>query len=364
MSLRYLLSFDIHVGPKFRLRWRPNRVAHLFQVLHAGLVEFEVVELRVRRNHLDGGVLFHLLPLLRLNQQLHQMVLVQNLLVSFGVSDLHEIHSFDGVVLEKVQKIVDHIDLIFASVVHDLGQYALLVLICLFGVFLFLRALSVRIEASVNFGLYVRVHLVVFVGLVPDVIIVAVETLCNFPNGLAVFVEKLSFFGIKLLSRPPFATIKWVQKVLGVEKQLGIVSNFFLILRAFLEWVNEFVAAHELLLLHITELVVLKPLLQFLLDIQFHRFPRQNPLLKCLFLLIQVLPFPLRVQIQQSHGVLHKFALDFLIKHAFCRQTRSMVHLDEPRLEICVHHDIEAQYLKTELIFDIVRLTTAIQVPQ
>jgi len=148
------------------------------------------------------------------------MVLIQDLLISFGISNLHIIHSFNGIVLEEVQKIVYNINFIFPVIVHYLGQNIISRFRGLFlRLILFFWTWCVGVEASVNFWLYMGVDLVVFIGFVPNVIIIArTFVLSNFPNRLPVFVKQLTFFAVELLCSPPFTTIKWVQKILSIKK--------------------------------------------------------------------------------------------------------------------------------------------------
>ena len=41
-----------------------------------------------------------------------------------------------------------------------------------------------------------------------------------------------------------------------------------------------------------------------------------------------------------------------------------MVHLDQPRLQLCVKHDVEAQDLEAKLILHIFWLTASIEMPK
>ena len=83
-----------------------------------------------------------------------------------------------------------------------------------------------------TFDLYMGVDLIIiiiFVGFVPDVIIIAVQTLSNFPNWLPVFVKQLTLFAIELLrSSPSFTTIKGTGP--GNPKHNGVASHSFLYL--------------------------------------------------------------------------------------------------------------------------------------
>lgn len=109
------------------------------------------------------------------------------------------------------------------------------------------------------------VDLVVFVGLVPDIIIIALQALSNFPNRLPVLVEKFPFFAIKLLrSRPPLATVEWVQEILGIKKQLRVVFRFFFMLWSVWQRIDQCVASKKAFLLLVAQLVVLESLLHFL----------------------------------------------------------------------------------------------------
>ena len=52
--------------------------------------------------------------------------------------------------------------------------------------------------------------------------------------------------------------------------------------------------------------------------------------------------------------------LDALVQGAVRAETRQVVHLDEPRLELLINHDVHAKDLEARRIFEIIRLAGAV----
>jgi len=61
---------------------------------------------------------------------------------------------------------------------------------------------------------------------------------------------------------------------------------------------------------------------------------RENALLKLQFLLLYILLFTLAIEIKKPYGVRHEPVLELRIERTLCGQTWSMVHLDQPWLQL------------------------------
>lgn len=98
------------------------------------------------------------------------------------------------------------------------------------------------------------------------------------------------------------------------------------------------------------------PFLLFLFLAKFLYFACENSPLKLHFLLVYVVPFFLHRHIQQSDCIFHQFGLDRQIESALRCQTRCVIDFYQPGFQLIIDHDIKAQYLEAQLVFEVLGL--------
>jgi len=77
--------------------------------------------------------------------------------------------------------------------------------------------------------------------------------------------------------------------------------------------------------------------------------------------LLYILLFTSAIEIKKPYGIRHEPVLELRIESTLCGQTWSMVHLDQPGLQLVIYHDVKAQDLEAKLIFNILWLTAAVE---
>ena len=61
---------------------------------------------------------------------------------------------------------------------------------------------------------------------------------------------------------------------------------------------------------------------------------------------------------------MHQLGLNFEIEWTLGCQTGCVIHFDQPRLEVCVHHDVKPKDLEAKLVLNILGLTAPVQMPE
>jgi len=87
----------------------------------------------------------------------------------------------------------------------------------------------------------------------------------------------------------------------------------------------------------------------------------KNATLHLLLLLLENLCAFLFRAIEHVECVGYNGLLCLVVQRRICCERGRLIHLDEPRLELLVYHDVEAEDLETHGAIQVLRLTAAVQ---
>ena len=79
------------------------------------------------------------------------------------------------------------------------------------------------------------------------------------------------------------------------------------------------------------------------------------------FLLVLDSVASLHAQVEQGHAIIDHSLLDLVVKRAVRLERGHLIDLNKASLELMIEHDIEAEYLKTKAVLDVIWLARAIQ---
>ena len=79
------------------------------------------------------------------------------------------------------------------------------------------------------------------------------------------------------------------------------------------------------------------------------------------FLLVLNAVASFHAQVEQGHAIVDHSLLDLVVKRAVSLERGHLIDLNKASLELMIEHDIEAEYLKTKAVLDVIWLARAIQ---
>ena len=82
----------------------------------------------------------------------------------------------------------------------------------------------------------------------------------------------------------------------------------------------------------------------------------EDALLESDLLLLDVVLLALRVEVEEVEDVFHQLKFESVVELAVGGQAGRMIHLDKPRFQFSIKHNIKPQNLKAKFIFIVIWL--------